>query len=51
LAALLIIGVAAFEVTPLALAGLYFAGAVTGSAAGAFLISAKTPLELLQVRE
>ncbi|MCL2170142.1 MAG: ABC transporter permease [Defluviitaleaceae bacterium] len=49
--ALFVIGVAAFEPVPLGLAGMYFAGAVIGSAVGAFVISAKTPLELLQVRE
>jgi hypothetical protein len=48
--ALTLTGVAA-GITPLALAGVYFAGAVLGSALGAVVISAKPPLELLQVRE
>ena len=50
LVALLVVGVT-FGVEPLGLAALYLAGATVGSAAGAFVISAKTPLELLQVRE
>jgi hypothetical protein len=48
--ALLIIGVSAFEVMPLALAGLYFVGTVMGSVAGAVIISGRTPLELLQLQ-
>jgi hypothetical protein len=48
---LLLIGVDVFERTPLVLAGIYFAGAVIGSAIGAFLISAKAPIELLQARQ
>ncbi|MDR2166362.1 MAG: hypothetical protein LBE35_00750 [Clostridiales bacterium] len=51
LVALLAIGVAAFEAAPIALTVMYFVGVVVGSAVGAVLISAKTPLELLQVRE
>ena len=50
LIALLIIGVT-FSITPFALAGVYLGGAIIGSAVGAFIISAKTPLELLQVKE
>ena len=50
LAALFVIGVT-FEITPFAMAGMYLAGALIGSAVGAFIISAKTPLELLQVKE
>ncbi|MCL2500171.1 MAG: ABC transporter permease [Defluviitaleaceae bacterium] len=49
-AAMLLVGVT-FGVTPLALAGVYFAGAAVGSLVGAFVISAKSPMELLQVRE
>jgi len=37
--------------TALSFAGLYLAGAFIGSLVGAIVISAKTPLELLQVRE
>ena len=33
------------------LAGVYFAGAVVGTLVGVYVISIKTPLELLQVRE
>ena len=35
----------------LQLAGLYFAGAIVGSIAGAIIIAGKAPLDLLQVRE
>jgi len=38
-------------VTPLFLAGIYFGGAVIGSVIGAFVISMRAPLSLLQVRE
>ena len=38
-------------ITPFILAGMYFAGAVIGSVAGAFVISMRAPLDLLQVRE
>ena len=47
----LYIVVAAAGVTPLLLAGVYLAGAVIGSAIGAFVISMRAPLDLLQVRE
>ena len=50
LGALLIIGVG-LGMTPLALAGMYFAGAMLGSAIGAVVINGKSPLDLLQVRE
>jgi len=50
LVVLFIIGTA-FEVTPFALAGMYIGGVIIGSAIGAFIISAKTPIDLLQVRE
>ena len=50
LVVLIIIGVG-LGAMPLALAGVYFTGAALGSAVGAFIISAKPPLELLQVRE
>ena len=40
-----------FAIAPLVLAGFYFAGVVLGSVIGAIAISAKTPLEMLQVRE
>jgi len=40
-----------FDIAPFVLAGFYFADAVLGSAIGAIAVSAKTPLELLQVRE
>ena len=38
-------------VQPVILAGVYFGGAVIGSAIGAFVISMRAPLDLLQVRE
>jgi len=44
-------GVALFDATPLVLAALYFAGAVVGCFIGAIVVSSKTPLEMLQVRE
>ena len=47
---LLVMGIG-LGVTPFALAGVYLAGAALGSAVGAFIINAKAPLELLQVRE
>jgi len=47
----LIVFGAAFALTPFVLAGMYVVGVVLGSAVGAFVISAKTPIELLQVRE
>ncbi|MCL2603180.1 MAG: FtsX-like permease family protein [Defluviitaleaceae bacterium] len=50
LIALMVAGVA-LGVTPFALAGVYFTGILSGSAIGAFVISAKAPVELLQVRE
>jgi hypothetical protein len=49
-AAMLLVGVT-FGLTLLALAGVYFAGAAMGSLIGAFVITAKAPMELLQVRE
>ncbi|MCL2350043.1 MAG: ABC transporter permease [Defluviitaleaceae bacterium] len=51
LVVLVLIGVSVLEIAPLSLAMLYFAGAIIGSAVGALVIAAKTPLELLQVRE
>jgi len=36
---------------PVFLAGVYFGGVVIGSSIGAFVISARAPLDLLQVRE
>jgi len=47
---LFVIGVG-LSATPFALAGIYFAGATLGSAVGAVIITIKTPLDLLQVRE
>ena len=47
---LFIVGIT-LEVTPFALTGIYIGGIVIGSVTGAFLICAKTPIELLQVRE
>jgi len=41
----------ALGLVALSFAGLYLAGALVGSFIGAVVISAKTPLELLQVRE
>ncbi|MCL2187690.1 MAG: hypothetical protein FWC16_01470 [Defluviitaleaceae bacterium] len=38
-------------IIPLGLAGVYLLGAIIGTIAGAYVISAKAPLELLQVRE
>ena len=38
-------------VTPLLLAGVYLGGALIGSVIGAFVISMRAPLDLLQVRE
>jgi len=50
LGVLFIIGTAV-ELTPFVLAGMYIGGIVIGSAIGAFIINAKTPIDLLQVRE
>ncbi|MCL2203710.1 MAG: hypothetical protein FWB88_07205 [Defluviitaleaceae bacterium] len=41
----------ALGLTPFALAGIYFLGALIGSGVGAFVVSTRPPLELLQVRE
>jgi len=41
----------AISVAPLLLAGVYFGGAAVGSAIGAFVISMRAPLDLLQVKE
>jgi len=41
----------AVSVAPLYLAGLYFGGAAIGSVVGAFVISMRAPLDLLQVKE
>jgi hypothetical protein len=49
--ALLPVAGVAVGLTPLALAGVYFAGALIGSVLGAILITARSPLSLLQVRE
>jgi len=46
---LLILGIVG--IAPLYLAGVYFAGAIIGSVIGAYVISARAPLDLLQVRE
>ncbi|MCL2350360.1 MAG: hypothetical protein FWC67_02655, partial [Defluviitaleaceae bacterium] len=51
LVVLVAIGVSAFAIAPLLLALMYFGGSAIGSAIGAYLISGKTPLELLQTRE
>ncbi|MCL2169520.1 MAG: hypothetical protein FWB74_05785 [Defluviitaleaceae bacterium] len=51
LLALLIIGVEIFVITPITLAGIYFAASILGAAIGAVLIGIKTPFELLQVKE
>ncbi|MDR2168006.1 MAG: hypothetical protein LBE35_09200 [Clostridiales bacterium] len=51
LAALAIIGVPIAETAALNLAALYFIGATTGALLGAAIISSKTPIELLQIKE
>ena len=38
-------------ISPLALSGVYISGAIIGSVIGAFVISMRAPLDLLQVRE
>jgi hypothetical protein len=48
--AMLAMGLGLVEIW-LPLAGIYFAGAVIGSVLGVYVISLRTPLELLQVRE
>jgi len=48
---ILFIAVAGVSTTPLLLAGVYFGGAIIGSAIGSFVISMRAPLDLLQVRE
>ncbi|MCL2168675.1 MAG: ABC transporter permease [Defluviitaleaceae bacterium] len=49
--ALFAIGVQAFDIAPVMLAVMYFAGSIIGSIVGAIIISGKTPMELLQVKE
>jgi len=48
---LLIMSVSVFALTPLLLAAMYFIGSGIGSFIGAIIISSKTPLEMLQVKE
>jgi len=48
---ILFVFIAGVGITPLLLAGVYLGGAVIGSAIGAFVISMRAPLDLLQVSE